>query len=163
MNKIAFVWAEDQAGWIGKNGKLPWHLPADLQHFKAVTLGHPIVMGANTYASIGRPLPHRDNIVLSHHKISSEVVNISSINELKGYLDDNYKNELICVIGGAGLFKQTLPLANVLYRTVIEGNFNGDVQMVPIDYSQWVLKEKTVVPAPEATVPNCRFEKWVKL
>ena len=62
--KISFVWAEDEAGWIGKNGQLPWHLPADLKHFKTVTDHHPIVMGARTFASIGRPLPNRPNIII---------------------------------------------------------------------------------------------------
>ena len=57
MNQLDFIWAQDPDGYIGKNGTMPWHLPADLKHFKAVTLNQPVIMGANTFKSIGRPLP----------------------------------------------------------------------------------------------------------
>lgn len=162
MTKIAFVWAEDEAGWIGKNGQLPWHLPADLRHFKEVTINHPIVMGANTYRSIGRPLPHRDNIVVSHHPINdARVITVGSVAELADLLRRQYTDQEVCIIGGAGLFKQTISMVNVLHRTVVAGDHHGDVQMIPIDYAQWHLQNKTVVPSTETTVPSCRFEKWV--
>ena len=70
MTAISFVWAEDLDGWIGKDNTLPWHVPADMRHFKQVTTGHPIIMGRRTYESIGRPLPHRENIVLTHRRNS---------------------------------------------------------------------------------------------
>ena len=62
MTAISFVWAEDLDGWIGKDNTLPWHVPADMRHFKQVTTGHPIIMGRRTYESIGRPLPHRETL-----------------------------------------------------------------------------------------------------
>ncbi|WP_251546721.1 dihydrofolate reductase [Limosilactobacillus caecicola] len=159
--KVSFVWAEDEAGWIGKNGQLPWHLPADLKHFKAVTMHHPVVMGAKTYYSIGRPLPHRDNIVVSHQQIDQAgVETVTSIQDLKRLLAKRYGDQEVCIIGGAGLFSQTADIVKILHRTVVEGDHQGDVKMVPIDYHQWHLDKKTVVPATKTTVPNCRFEEW---
>lgn len=162
MNQISFVWAEDEAGWIGKNGQLPWHLPVDLKHFKDVTMNHPVVMGANTYRSIGRPLPHRDNIVISHHPVDDKgVINISSIDELMDFINQHYQNEEICIIGGARIFQQTLGIVNVLHRTVVEGDHLGDVKMIPIDYANWRCVNKNEVPASETSFPNCCFEDWV--
>lgn len=162
MTEIAFVWAEDEAGWIGKEGHLPWHLPVDLKHFKEVTMNHPIVMGANTYRSIGRPLPHRKNIVVSHHQINDPgVITVGSVSELQRLLREQYADQAVCIIGGAGLFKQTVSLVNVLLRTVVAGDHSGDVKMIPINYQDWQLQKKTVVPSTETTVPSCRFEKWV--
>lgn len=162
MNKISFVWAEDEAGWIGKNGQLPWHLPADLRHFKQVTLHHPIIMGANTYRSIGRPLPGRDNIVVTHqNNIDPGVIVVNSVEELSKLIQESYPDQEVCIIGGAGLFKQTASLVNTLHRTVIEGNHHGDVKMIPIDYSKWHLVNKKAVPSKEPQIPNCRFEDWI--
>lgn len=161
MGEISFVWAEDEAGWIGKNGQLPWHLPADLHHFKQVTLHHPVIMGANTYRSIGRPLPGRDNIVMTHHDdIGSGVVVVNSVKELIKLIHDHYPDQEVCIIGGAGLFQQTVSMVNTLHRTVIEGNHHGDVRMIPIDYSHWHLAHKKTVPSTEPSIPNCRFEDW---
>ena len=161
MNQISFVWAEDEAGWIGKNGQLPWHLPVDLKHFKLITMNHPVVMGANTFKSIGSPLPHRDNIVVSHHSINNDkIINVSSIDELLKYVNNQYQDEEICIIGGAGIFKQTQQYVNVLHRTVVQGNHQGDVKMIPIDYQKWQLTNKKEVPSTETSIPNCRFEDW---
>ncbi len=76
MNQLDFIWAQDPDGYIGKNGTMPWHLPADLKHFKAVTLNHPVIMGANTFKSIGRPLPKRENIVLTHQKLDDAKITV---------------------------------------------------------------------------------------
>lgn len=160
--KISFVWAEDEAGWIGKDGQLPWHVPEDLQHFKTVTAHHPIIMGARTFASIGRPLPHRDNIVVSHHPVDDQrVVTVASLDELMALIKAKYVNEdEICIIGGAGLFSQTADIVNVLHRTVIVGDHHGDVQMVPIDYQQWHLIKKTTVRNSATAAVICYFEEW---
>lgn len=161
MTKVSFVWAEDEAGWIGKNGQLPWRLPVDMKHFQKVTVNHPIVMGAATYQSIGRPLPKRTNIVVSHHRISNpEVITVSSIDELRDLIKSDYPHEEVCIIGGAGLFAQTVGLVNYLHRTVVAGDHQGDVKMIPLDYRQWSLVSKKEVPTSETSVPNCRFEEW---
>lgn len=162
MGKIAFIWAEDQAGWIGKGNGLPWHLAADLKHFKQVTSGHPVVMGRRTYTSIGRPLPKRTNLVITSSKEPIEGVQlIDGLNALTKWLAGQ-DDEEVFIIGGAHLFKSTLPLVNILYRTVVEGDYHGDVKMAPIDYHKW---QKVAERHVEATGkdPACTFEKWVLL
>ena len=161
--KISFVWAEDEAGWIGKNGQLPWHLPADLKHFKTVTDHHPIVMGARTFASIGRPLPNRPNIVVSHHPvIMDQVTTVANIDDLMNLIHKRYANqEEVCIIGGAGFFSQMLAHVNYLHRTIVVGNHHGDVKMIPLDYQRWQLIKKTPVYNPETGALSCYFEEWV--
>ena len=63
---LSMIWAEDENGLIGKNGSIPWHLPADMHYFKQITINHTVIMGKNTYLSLGKPLINRKNIVLSH-------------------------------------------------------------------------------------------------
>ena len=158
MAKINFVWAEDLDGWIGKDNGVPWHVSADLHHFKEETMGHPVVMGRSTYDSIGRPLPKRLNIVLTHRDIADDrIQTFSSLLALQEWLDSS--DEEVMVIGGARLFEQLLPLANVLTRTVINGRFNGDTKMPPIDYDQWQLVDRQ--PVKENGTLVCWFEKWV--
>ncbi len=110
---------------IGLNNKMPWHLPADLQHFKAVTLGKPVVMGRKTFESIGRPLPGRRNIVISRQTAPSDskVEWVSSIEQAFDLLSDAPE---VMIIGGAEIYKQCLPLASRLYLTEIELNTPGD-------------------------------------
>lgn len=163
MAEISFVWAQDEAGWIGKDNDLPWHLPADLKHFKAVTLGKPIVMGYNTYVSIGRPLPKRENIVITHRDVDlSGVAVLHSVAELHDLLTHRLADQDVAIIGGAGLFNQTLALVNVLERTVVEGNFHGDKKMPLIDYDQWTLVKKEPVISDDPAIPSCQFERWEK-
>ncbi|MCK9467097.1 MAG: dihydrofolate reductase [Candidatus Absconditabacterales bacterium] len=109
---------------IGKDNKLPWHYPEDLQYFKKTTSGFPIIMGLNTHYSIGRPLPNRRNIVLSTQNIQIEGVEIfRSIPELL----ETIKNEReVFIIGGASIYKQFLPLADKIYLTEIKKEYNGD-------------------------------------
>lgn len=159
MTEISFVWAEDLDGWIGKDNALPWHVPADLRHFKQVTLGHPIIMGRRTYESIGRPLPHRENIVLTRHDLdASGITVVHDLASLKDYLDQLAENK-VCVIGGAGVFAALLPLATVLERTVINGHYHGDTKMPPVDYSRWHLVDRQAV-LDDDRQPICWFERW---
>lgn len=163
MTEAAFVWAEDEAGWIGKNGQLPWHIPADLKHFKNVTAGHPVVMGLKTFKSLPGVLPGRENIVVTHQNIDDERITVvHSIDELKEYLHSHYLDKDYSIIGGAGLFSQTLSMVNILYRTLVDGNHDGDVRMVPIDYQNWQLEKRTVVAGNGSTIPSCEFQKWVR-
>lgn len=159
MTEVNFVWAEDLDGWIGKDQGLPWHVSADLRHFKKVTTGHPVVMGRSTYDSIGHPLPNRTNIVLSHHPVTDEgVTTFSTISSLQQWVASCRADE-VAVIGGAKVFSQLLSQATVLTRTVINGHFAGDTKMPPINYDQWQLVDRQ--PVEENGQPVCWFEKWV--
>ena len=106
MSELNLIWAEDLNGWIGKDNTIPWHVSADMKHFKTKTTGHPIIMGRRTFASLGnKPLPKRENIVLTSRNIDAEGVEVvHSLAALKEYLKAN-PNEYF-VIGGATIYQQ---------------------------------------------------------
>jgi len=110
---------------IGKDNQMPWHLPADLGHFKAVTLGKPIIMGRKTYESIGRPLPGRKNIILSRDA-DYKVEGCESVLSLKEALTLVQDVEEVMIIGGGYLYSQTIPQADRLYLTFIDLDIDGD-------------------------------------
>ncbi len=111
---------------IGKDNKLLWNIPEDLKRFKKITSGHPIIMGLNTYNSIGRPLPDRMNVVLSQENIEIEgctVVNsLEEAIEYAGKIDQ----EEIFIIGGGMVYRESIKLANRLYLTLVEGKYEAD-------------------------------------
>ena len=97
---ISFMWAQDKNGVIGKDNQLPWHLPEDLKHFKRTTMGHPIVMGRKTYESIGKPLPGRENIVLTRDRQfrAEGCIVLHSIDQLNDWIN-RYDGEVF-ITGG---------------------------------------------------------------
>ncbi|WP_053366875.1 dihydrofolate reductase [Bacillus sp. FJAT-27245] len=136
---ISFIWAMDKNMVIGKDNKLPWHLPEDLKFFKKSTMGHPIAMGRKTYESIGRPLPGRENIIITRNPgFSAEGCTVmNSIDEFLEYSKN--KDEEYFVIGGAEIFKEMFPVADKLYITLIHDEFPGDTFFPEFDLDQWVL------------------------
>ncbi|MBT5979563.1 MAG: type 3 dihydrofolate reductase [Gammaproteobacteria bacterium] len=133
---LSIVVAMDENRLIGKDNKLPWHLPADLVYFKKITTGKSIVMGRKTYDSIGRPLPNRRNIVISRNSktliTGCEV--LSSIDEMLSITKDE---DEVMIIGGASLCEQLLPQVSRLYITKIEGKFDGDVYFPEYNEADW--------------------------
>lgn len=132
---------------IGKGNQMPWHLPADLLHFKQKTLGKPIIMGRKTFESIGRSLPGRQNIVISRN---SDYVAAGC--ELASSIEDALKiaasKEEVMIIGGGFLYSQTLAMADNLYLTFIELEVEGDTCFP--DYTQLDLTEvKRTTCAPD--------------
>ncbi|MBI4411764.1 MAG: dihydrofolate reductase [Deltaproteobacteria bacterium] len=122
---LSIIVAMSKNGVIGKDNKIPWHLSEDLKRFKKITMGHPIVMGRKTFESIGKPLPGRENIVITHNpKFCADGVRVvhGLDQAMKGYKLD----EEIFVIGGAEIYKSALPLADKVYLTRIEKEFEGD-------------------------------------
>lgn len=127
MNKpiVSLIAAMANNRVIGKNNQMPWHLPADLGHFKSLTLGKPVIMGRKTYESIGRPLPGRRNIVISrnnHYKVEGCDTAVSLEDAMKLVNDV----EELMIIGGGHLYSQAMPLADRLYLTFIDLDVNGD-------------------------------------
>ena len=112
---------------IGKDNQMPWHLPADFAWFKRCTLGKPVVMGRKTYDSIGRPLPGRQNIVISRdHNLSIEgAITVTSIDQALQVAGDA---DEVMIIGGGAIYAACLPLANKLYITHIEAKIDGDTR-----------------------------------
>ena len=146
--KRSLVVAVARNGVIGRNNALPWKLPADLAHFKKVTMGHPIVMGRRTYESIGRPLPGRKNIVVTHNRAyeAPGCTVVSSLDEAWNAAGDA---EEVCVIGGTTLFAETLPIADVIHLTEVEAAVDGDTFMPAFDRRQWSEREVARHPADE--------------
>jgi dihydrofolate reductase len=131
---LIVAWARN--GVIGRGGTLPWHLPEDLRHFKATTLGHPIVMGRRTWESIGRALPGRRSIVLTRNPAWSAPGG-ETASSLAQALQMCEGAAEVFVIGGAELFAQALPLAQRLFVTEIDADFEGDTFFPPTDPAAW--------------------------
>jgi dihydrofolate reductase len=135
------MWAMDKNRVIGKDNQLPWHLPEDLKFFKRTTMGHPIAMGRKTFESIGKPLPGRENVIITRNQnYEQEGCKIlHSIEELLHY--SQTQNELF-IIGGAEIFREALPYADRLYLTQINHSFDGDTFFPSFDRNEWKLVSK---------------------
>ena len=135
MKTLSLIYAVSENHIIGSNGTLPWHLPADLAHFKKVTMGKPIIMGRKTFKSIGKPLPGRQNIVLTrdtqyHHE------GVTVVHSLKDAIHAAEDDDIF-VIGGAEVYKKALPLANQIFETRVHAIVDGDTFFDP-DLSHWL-------------------------
>lgn len=128
--------AENQV--IGNDNQLPWQLPADLKHFKTLTSGHPILMGRKTYASIGRPLPNRTNIILTRdpHFSAQDCIVVTQA-ETALSLAAEIDQEEIFVIGGADIYRQLLPKIQRLYLTLVHHSFPGDAHFPELNADEW--------------------------
>ena len=122
---VSLIVAASQNGVIGKNNRLPWKLPADLKRFKQLTMGHPVIMGRKTFESIGKPLPGRTNIVVTH-QAGFQACGALAAHSLEEALRLCENTEEVSVIGGASIYEQALPLADRIYLTLIHQDFEGD-------------------------------------
>ncbi|KTC99362.1 dihydrofolate reductase [Legionella erythra] len=155
MPMISLIAAVDEHRGLGKNNQLLCHLPADLAHFKQVTMGKPIIMGRKTFVSIGRPLPGRLNIVLS--RTESAIPGVVAVSSLSEALKQVSEFPEAMIIGGAELFEQALPLASRLYLTVIHHRFDADVFFPCLDESEWSCLEALPRQADEKNQYNLTF------
>jgi len=144
----SLVVAVARNGVIGRDNHLPWKLPDDLAYFKRVTMGHPIVMGRRTWESIGRPLPGRKNIVVTHNRAFSApgCVVVHSLEDAWKAAGDA---EEVCVIGGTTLFEESLPVADLIHLTEVEAHVEGDTFFPDFDRTQWIEREVVRHPADE--------------
>ena len=125
---------------IGQNNKLPWHLPADLKHFKFLTMGQTIVMGRKTYESIGRPLPGRANIIITrqtNYEVPGAIVVNSIEDALQICKETSTINNENFIIGGEELYRQTLKICQRMYITEIQKDFEGDTFFPEFDPNDW--------------------------
>mgnify|MGYP003574238933 FL=1 len=121
---------------IGQNNRLPWHLPADLKHFRAITMGKPIIMGRKTHESIGRPLPGRLNVVLTHQQ-NLTLTNCYVLHHLEEILAFEKQYEESMVIGGATIYKMLLPYTQRMYITWVHAELGGDTYFPEYFPEQW--------------------------
>jgi dihydrofolate reductase len=139
--RIYLVVAIASNGVIGANGRLPWHLPEDLKHFKRVTLGHPVIMGRRTWESIGKPLPGRENIVVSRTAgFIAPGAHVAASFEAAIALCTG--EPVACVIGGSALFAAALPIADGLIITEIHKAYEGDTYFPDWDRAAWRVSQK---------------------
>ncbi|WP_226530521.1 dihydrofolate reductase [Metabacillus niabensis] len=134
---ISLIVAMDKYRLIGRDNQLPWHLPQDLAYFKKVTMNHKIIMGRKTFESIGRPLPGRENIIVTRDSTYSQegctiLHSIDEILELSSRSDEE-----LFVIGGAEIFKEILPVSDRLYITEIDDEFEGDTYFPDRKETEW--------------------------
>jgi dihydrofolate reductase len=138
---VSIVVAAAENNVIGRQGQLPWHLPADLQHFKQRTLGHPIVMGRRTFESIGRVLPGRTNIVVTgqtNWPAPAGVLLAHSLPEALALATQQPGGEEICVIGGGEIYRAALAAADVVYLTEVHTTVpDGDTFFPPLLPTTW--------------------------
>jgi dihydrofolate reductase len=144
---ISLVVAVAENNVIGHAGRLPWHLPQDLQRFKQITLGHPILMGRLTYESIGRPLPGRRNLVMSHDR-QLQISGCTVVSDLDAAIAAAAATELQ-VIGGAKVYEQALPRAERIYLTRVHANVTGDTYFPALDPGEWIEVSREPRPADE--------------
>jgi dihydrofolate reductase len=141
---------------IGAGGRIPWHLPNELKLFKSLTMGHPIVMGRRTYESIGRLLPGRTTVIVTRqadYRVPGAIV-VHSIAEA---LDTCKGSAEIFVIGGAELFRETLPIADRIYLTVVDAEPDGDTFMPAFDRAEWHETRTESFAADEKHAHGYRF------
>ena len=138
---ISFVVAMTPAHVIGRDNQLPWHIPADLAHFKRLTIGKPVVMGRRTFEFIGRVLPHRHNIVVTRdHSYVAEGCTIA--HSAEGALSAAGSVPEIAVIGGAQIFQELLPQADILHVTYVHAEIDGDTFFPPLSPDDWLEHER---------------------
>jgi dihydrofolate reductase len=137
--KLSAIVATDRKGTIGKDGDIPWYLPADLKFFKRTTLGHPVIMGRKTFASIGRPLPKRTNIVLTRDAFytATGIVITHSLEEALAHSSVT-EAETAFIIGGGELYKQSLDQVSTVYLTIVDAEIeDGDAFFPKLDPAEW--------------------------
>ncbi len=153
--KISIIAALDEQNGIGYGNALLCHLPADLSYFKKMTMGKPIIMGRKTYESIGRPLPGRDNIVIS--QTLPVQIGITVVRSIKTAISLTQQYSEIFIIGGSQIFQETIEEATNLYITRIHHSFTADCYFPVIDPKEWVCISEELRVKDEANPYNMSF------
>lgn len=147
---ISLLVAVDEAGGIGYQNDLPWHLPADLRHFKTLTMGHHVVMGRKTYQSIGTPLPGREMIVLSRNP-GYRAEGVQVVSSLPAALDlaKSRGEREVFIIGGSSVFEEALPLADQIYLTRVHAQVPADTFFPDLQENLWRVVSREFHPEDE--------------
>lgn len=135
---ISIIVAVSENGVIGKDNQLLWHLGSDLKRFKALTTGHTVVMGRNTFLSIGRALPNRRNVVLSSSMKNGEIAQLEIFPSMDEFLKTVGKEEEVFIIGGGQIYHQFLSLATRVYLTRVHTQVEGDTFFADLNPNEWV-------------------------
>ena len=153
---VSLIAAMDKNRAIGIENRLPWHLPADLQHFKKVTMGKPVIMGRNTYESIGRPLPGRLNIVVTRDR-NYHAEGCTMAYSFEDAIEKAGEQKEVMIMGGASFYEQTLAHADRLYLTLVDTEVKGDAFFPAWSVAEWQEVSKEHHQADEKNAFNYEF------
>ena len=144
---ISIIVAVAENGVIGDNNRLLWHISEDLRRFKRITTGHPVVMGRKTWESLGRPLPGRENVVVTRRELSFDGARtVHSLDEAYALFPPE---EEVFVIGGAQIYGEALPAADRFYLTRVHRAYEGDTRFPEWDAAEWRLVGSESFPCGE--------------
>jgi len=155
--RISLIVAMSRNGVIGKDNRLPWHLPADLKRFKELTMGHTIVMGRKTWESIGRLLPGRRSVIVTRNA-AFRIEGAVTADTLETAIAAGAGDDEIFIIGGEQIFRLALPLADRIYLTIVQADVEGDTYMPAIDPALWRRVRSESHAATEASPLAWRFD-----
>ncbi|NJD05179.1 MAG: type 3 dihydrofolate reductase [Methylococcaceae bacterium] len=154
--KLSLIVAMSSNRVIGVDNRLPWHFSADLQRFKRITMGKPILMGRHTHESIGRPLPGRHNIVLTTDP-DYQAAGCTVVHSLEAAFEAAGSEPELMVIGGSALYERLLPRADRLYLTLIDREFTGDTFFPEFLWEDWQEVERVAVDNDPTVFFHYRF------
>lgn len=159
MSDICLVVARSDNGVIGRDGGLPWHLSSDLKYFKQVTMGHPVVMGRRTYESIGRPLPGRENIVITRDLdyAAEGIIVTCGLDDALAVAQDAPGGERVMVIGGGQIYAAAMARATHIILTEVHATIDGDTVFPAIDPATWVETARDDRPLEQEGEPALSF------
>ncbi len=158
---ISLIVAHAKNNVIGNRGTMPWHLPADLAHFKKTTFGSPVIMGRVTFESIGRPLPGRLNIVIStnpHYVVPNGVVLAQSLEQAIAIATKLQDPKEVFIIGGGRIYQQAIKYADRLYLTIIDADIAGDTKFPDYQEQDFDVLEQTEYPADDKNAYHLTFK-----
>jgi len=158
---LSCIVAMAENGVIGRGNSLPWRLPADLKRFQQLTTGHTLIIGRKTFESIGRPLPNRTSIVLTRDRAYS-VPGAVVVHSLDEALQRCRGEQEVFAIGGAAVFRESLPRAQRLYLTRVHADVAGDVRFPEESFEGWKRVEQIPLPADEKNEYATTYEVYVR-
>lgn len=167
--EIAMIVACSTNGVIGREGDLPWHLPDDLRHFMRSTKGCPVVMGRKTYETLERPLPDRLNIVVSGSMTDPELPGVVMCRDLDAAIErgkravcEDGQSRPVWIGGGGTIYGQALAQTELVVRTLIDVEVEGDASFPTLDASQWRLEHTEAHPIDDRHAHPFRVEWWIR-
>lgn len=156
---ISLIAAMSENRVIGRDGKLPWHMPADLQYFKNLTSGHVVIMGRKTFESFGHPLPERTNVVVTRRR-DYKPEGVQIVHDLDAALELGKTDAEVFILGGQDIFQQMMPKVDRIYLTVIHTMIDGDTFFPEFDQSNWNLAHEDVHDADEHNRFGYSFRRY---
>jgi dihydrofolate reductase len=160
--RLSLIVAVARNGVIGKDNRLPWRIPEDLKRFRTLTMGHHIIMGRRTWESIGRPLPGRTSVVITRDR-AYLAPGATVVHSFADALAACAGDDEAFVIGGAAVYREALPLADCIYLTTIDADYEGDVFFPPVSAGQWREASQERHPASGPVQPAYDFVVLIRL